>query len=321
MGPATMKRTAFIIILVLGSAHAGAQTLTAAFNNPVPGDQFLEHTSSVLYNPGPQGVDVTWDFSALNAVADTLRMWCEPDTTPYVASFLPATVALTSDGGNWYDYYYASTEALEYMGDAGPNHLTFYTDVMAVLKYPLSYGDAWNETCAIESDTIIWGTSVGTVEGTGTLIMPYGTVSNVVRVRLTVSINNEFTGTVVRVYHKYYKPGVHAPLLVLDQHRPPPVWIDGASMGVAEALRNAIGVEVAPVPANSSITVTFGAGGGDLEMTVRDARGALVVQRALRGAPGIMQERIDVADFAPGLYHVRVVDAHRAQGNKSFIVQ
>lgn len=316
-----MKRALFIITLVLGSAPLGAQTLTAAFNNPVPGDQFLEHTSSVLYNPGPQGVDVIWDFSALNVVADTLRVWCEPDTTPYAASFLPATLALAVAGGNWYDYYYTNNEALEYMGDAGPNHLTFYSDVMTVLKYPLSYGDDWNETCAIESDTSISGTSVGVVMGTGSLIMPYGTVSNVVRVRLTVSIYNEYTGTTLRVYNKYYKPGVHAPLLVLDQHRPPPVWIDGASIGMAEALRNAIGMEVVPVPASSTITVTLVAGGGDLEMTVHDARGAVVVQRALRGAPGIMQERIDVAGFAPGLYHVRVVDARGGQGNRSIIVQ
>src|SRR5690606_38227849 len=99
-------------------------------------------------------------------------------------------------------------------------------------------------------------------------------------------------------------------------------WLADGTVGVEEALRNSIGVDVFPNPAAEQAVVTFSSTGGTLTLEVLDQTGRMVRTALLTGQPlGIGQHTIDVSGMPAGMYMLRITDANGEQGTKRLVVE
>ncbi len=304
------------------STWSGAQTLDNTSTSITPGDQFTTHRSGTDITIGPGGMGMTWNYSALTDSLSSYLSYVSPANTMYFASFPTATVASVNVDG-YTSYYRASAGSSEYLGSASNSHTTVFENSQVALVYPCNYNSTWSDDFSSSADSI-WGIHADTADAFGTLIMPYGPVGGVLRIAFAVTFHEVVLGdtlTLSGTVIDFYKPGVHYPLLVSPPSGVSPIWLDGSSVGMEEAMHNAIGVDVFPDPASDHADVVFSSGGSDLDLELFNAAGAIVMRRELNAAPGISKEGLDLGEIAKGLYTVRITDSHGGQGVRRLVVE
>lgn len=335
-----MKRRYALLLLSLGViTSSNAQTLNDGTTSMQPGQSFLVHYAPYIA-PGSAGAGQTWNFAALTTDSTEIITYAVPGSTAYYASFSSSTAAQDLGNGD-YAYFKGNSSGLELMGVATGGDLIIYQNSERTLQYPCSYLSQWVD--AFNADFTLGGVNItrsgsvsGNADGYGSITMPFGTVSNVLRVKSTEvysdarpfgNIDYNF------ITYNFYKPGVHNPIVTLSDMTTTflgtpvvaqsAVWLDATQVGIQEALQNTIGVEVYPNPADQLISVVFSADGtAGLNLEVLDLTGK-VAWRSVLGtrAPGIQKESIDISGLASGLYNVRITDGLGGQGIKRMVVQ
>ncbi len=185
-------------------------------------------------------------------------------------------------------------------------------------------GTTWTDT-----DTAIYflggsqvgvrsGTTVGTADGYGELILPIGSFTNVLRVHLEQTVMDETNfGSSVTTgdRYQYYLPGFPAPLaeiidltstsgvnVTVDQRVQ---WMNEVTAGL-HAARTLSSLGVYPNPAEDLVTLTF-VTTGTIQLRVLDMAGRVIKDTNLgRFGAGTKQVALDLAGFAPGAYTVQV---------------
>ncbi len=338
-----MKRyTGSITLGLLMAMSAKGQTLDHASTSPQVGNTFTIHQATYAA-PGPGGASQTWNFGSLGSNGSATTTYVAPASTPHAALFPGSNLAIDAGGGN-YGYYSATSAGQDFHGLYSATLTTniTYQNTQRTLSYPCSYNSTWNDPfsssfTAMGFPSTRSGTITGTADGHGTLVMPYGTITNILRVRTVEDYTDNLgiAGTVDYDFttHYYYKPGVRIPLLVIyDQTstvagQAPTVtqgisWVDGASVGIQEALRNTIGIDVFPNPARDQVTITFSSAGGNLFLEMLDATGQLVRSERLSGQPmGIGRSDLDVSGLSAGLYMLRITAPNGEQGVQRLVVE
>lgn len=196
-----------ITILLFTFPSIGQITLTSSTSVPSIGDSY-----SYLYDVTPSlnflqaGPNQSWDFSAAigNMVLNTFD---DPVTSSDPSSYPAAT--LFEDLSPYAEIFYSSTILdLSQEGYIFPGLVkTIYTDKREALKFPITYNSIFNESFSGTSEDLIMGTiydRVGNIEivadGYGELILPYGTVNDVLRVRVITSYTDSYSGSPINTY-------------------------------------------------------------------------------------------------------------------------
>ena len=339
----TMKKHYLMAALIVPSSLA-AQSLT--LGNMLPsfaGDHTL-YACPFQENSAP-GTGQMWDFSNLTAGDGASFSYIDPASQPGSAAFLNTNVAVLYPGSlTSLDYLTYNDSGIFLIGSAIPSigYQQVYQNTKRILPFPCSAGTIWQDTFSGDwsngpSQMQETGGIAGEAEATGTLVMPYGTLDNVLRVIRTThdSLTISGQGYVVLdlMETEYYKPGVPKSLLSFTNQVSSGTapganfsdslgsWLDGGSVEVREALRNAIGIDLMPNPAKGEVTLAFGNGGGHNTIELVDANGRLVKQEQLNTAPGITRHTMDLSDVAPGLYVLRIIGANGEQGAKRLVVE
>ncbi len=323
--------------LVLSLSAATAQpTLTAGSANPVPGDN-LTFSSCDFVDPGAAGAGVTWDHSSLSVIgSNTISYIAVPSN--FTASFPNATVA-QDEGGDQFLFYRASASGF---ADDGFNIGGFTgtcTDPLTLLAYPMSFNGTFtdNSTCSVTDGTTSWArtaTNSGTADAHGDIILPFGTVANVLRVHTVQDmIDNQYDppSTVNTETYAWYRPGTHGSVFAVTYinavyfgfplNDSSATVIDGSAIGLDELVRHDIGVELWPNPAADRVEVVYGLDAGHaLTIDVLDLTGQVVrtLARTTRAA-GVQRESIPVADLPAGAYLVRITDDTGATGMQRLV--
>lgn len=335
-----MKQRYTLGLLVLAAfSPAAAQTLTDATTSFQPGESFLQHYSAYV-SPGNAGANVTWNLSALTDDSTQVLSFVAPQGTPAYASFPASTVAQPSEGGDL-TYFNCTANGVDLLGTTAGADLVVYQDGERILSYPCAFNSQWQDAFSA-SFTVLGltidraGTITGNADGYGSVVLPYGTVSNVLRVR-TTELYTDVTpfgdiGYDFDSYY-YYKPGVHVPVAAvrdyaIDAFGNPQVaqsaeWLDESFVGMADAFRYAIGIDLFPNPTHTNVAVIFGADGAKgLRMELVDAAGRVVLRQDLgRVMAGIQRQDLDVSALAPGLYNVHISDGLGGQGVKRLVIE
>jgi hypothetical protein len=164
--------------------------------------------------------------------------------------------------------------------------------------------------------------------------MPWGAVSNVLRVHLVKHmVDNQYTppSTFDNDTYTWYKPGVHGPVLSIDIVSASvfgfpfgdssATFATAAAVGIEEALRHDIGVDVQPNPATDRVEVVFGLNGGlTAKIDLLDLTGQVVRTIARKTlAAGIQREFISLSELPAGAYLLRVTDETGAVGMKRLV--
>lgn len=286
----------------------------------LPGESYIYHASP-WHDPGSAGMDQTWDFSAF--VTDSLIYinFVDPATTPDGALFPNATIAALDTGGI-FAYSAFTTAGGEFQGLSIPGlGAIVYSDPMSQGTFPCTYNTTWTDNLAAEFvlglPTVRTGTTTGTADGYGTLILPWGSITDVLRITYVEDYadSNAFSVTTThREYTDFHKAGTHYPLAHILSITVTNIggtfttsgsqWMDETTTLVAAATATPR-VEAYPVPANDVLNVRLD-GNGAVTLELLDAQGRPVMRRSANGTgPRLVQ--MGTSKLSAGAYTLRVV--------------
>lgn len=333
-----------LVLLLLTAPLLKAQTLQVGDLTPPLGTPIPVHY--VDYQPpGPGGTGLTWDFSAFPTTEPTATTFVDATQSTYAASFPAANIA-EHLGDDFYDFYGYTAAGIDYFGmaSASNNVLMQYQNPQRTMVFPCSYNTSWQDdfggpwTSSTGASAHTYGNTSITVDAMGTLIMPYGTVENVLRVSTTTHDSDTFAGFGYINYfvqrQDYYKLGVPRPLVTFfdqvgggtavsgDLNGNFGAWLEDPALLVREVVDNAIGMDVMPNPAHGHASLLFGNTGVQLELMLIDATGRIVRNMKLDRQPlGIAKQDLDLNGIPPGLYTIQLTAANGQKGMKKLVVE
>ncbi len=302
----------FTAILALSFGSINAQiTITAATNNPVVGDVLFFHTCDTTgITKGASGASVTWNYSALVQTSLDTSSYVTCASTPYCDSFPTSTIAATDNHGN-YSYYIANTNAFSYLGYEYTGYSLHYSNPIDYGYYPLTYNSVHVDTGInpLGSSSITYLDSFK-CDGYGTLILPTGTYTNVLRVHETqYAVEGPTPSYSWRSeYYLWYTPGIHGSVLYMGYdttgsgtpHISYVGYISRTTTAVPETGSAKSSIMLYPNPANELLhiaanEITYN------EFSICNAMGQEVRKEKI-AAP---QTDLNINDLVPGVYYVR----------------
>jgi hypothetical protein len=247
----------------------------------------------------------------------------------------PEGTIVTEINGDIYFHYAATEEAFGIIG-LEITGLTFTcSDPITLFAYPFTMGssredpvycagqylgDAYTRTGSIS----LWGASWGT------LALPYGSFDNVLMVQMVVDFEETVENDPQSPYYyqaltqMFLKPGLRAPMLIGQQAATgsSAQMLHENSIGIHEALRNSIGLELFPNPAHDRVELVFGIGGGsNIQIALIDITGRQVFSKRLSTvSSGAHREMLDLNGIPAGTYLMRISDERGASGVQRLVV-
>jgi hypothetical protein len=321
-----MKKTYGFIVAMLLSLGAFSQspTITSA-EFEVPGDSLVfQPVVSSNFNPGASGAGVTWDFSHLvSAGAGQVQYWVLPSANPNGDSFPAANQSILSpilpgvfnvDG-----YYQLTASVLAIRGYEVPD-ITYYYDAKDFMRFPCTYTntftDSFHATVSPQGSPsyVRLGAIQVHADGYGTLKLPTGTFTNVLRVKFVENYKDDLSslgaGEVdyYNLEYNYYKAGVKGPLLAYDSlkytNTNPTVLLSyqknlAGTNGIHDLESSA--VHIYPNPAHH--TVTIASAEANYDCTITDLNGEMVINTQVAKNAN---KQINVEALAGGLYFINL---------------
>lgn len=310
-----MKRIVTTLFMAaLATTQVSAQTVLNATALPANGfvTNFYIGDST---GAGPAGANVTWDFSSLNYTNAGIITVVDPAGTPKYSKYSTANLCLEIDAMGFmiYNYYKADANAISKVGEGVsgtlPSEIDYLTDNKVWAKFPFNYNetvtDSWRGATSNGVDTILY-------DGYGTLITPFDTFTNVVRLR---TISNDSTYGLDTTYTWFATTPILFEIMEMT---------DGESLILEEMPTVTTGIQnivhenpvrIYPNPAKEYITIDAGKVKGNV--AIYDATGKLVKQAAIDGTT----QTIATADLKPGIYFYSLVSSNNKQYKGTVTIQ
>jgi len=318
-----MKKIYLSIITTLAAFSASAQ-LTDANHSPVAGDMFSTYQcDSTGITAGASGAGATWNHATITTHSSIVNNYTAAVNSN--ASYPQPGVAVASALSNM-SYYKASATSLNYWGgniQVGAIAATLiYTAPAVIAAYPMSLNTTSSSVTSgsisipsIAQNGTFSGNSNALADGSGTLVLPTGTYSNVIRVVTSQTIN--FTvplgaGTVNQKNYDYYNVGVKEALfsittstIVSPAGTSTQTLVTRAKPLTTSVNENKIVTfELGVYPNPSSTTVNFVTENAEAkQVLVYDITGKLVEKQNLIEG----KLKLDVSNYNTGLYMYSVI--------------
>ncbi|HNK43055.1 MAG TPA: hypothetical protein PL002_17835, partial [Flavobacteriales bacterium] len=308
-------RTSPTLVAFLGilpcATLCGQVTLSSGTADPSAGDALTLSTCSWV-DPGPAGTNITWAQPDLEVLSTNVSNYVSVASTGLAGTYPNATVAYDGGGGTYLFYREAAT-GYEQDGFVLNMYSATCLDRLLLLPYPLSYGNTWsdNATCTVTDGSTSWARTMsvtGTADGWGSIILPAGTVTNVLRVHWVENmVDNQYDppSTTVFDYYSWYRPETPGPVFSTSNidvtifgfstSDSSSTLLDLSAIGMQEVLDHAIGVRVMPNPVSDRAEVVFGLGAGEratIELLDVSGRVVRTSTRAIQ-VSGAQREFID----------------------------
>ncbi|HQW04708.1 MAG: hypothetical protein IPH05_01320 [Flavobacteriales bacterium] len=266
---------------------------------------------------GPAGAGVRWDFSSLPTGTLVPYTWSTTDIAPGAGAF-PSNSLVRQVPGEPTAYFHGSDTALLWMGTYTDTALIRFDPPLLELPIPMHAGDRWTDS-AIVAVTGAGRMSILDVrldakaDAWGTLVMPYGVVSDAVRVRSDlVLLDRRYKAYPVRTVVRYtwYSPRTPMPLLEITERSgwaPPDRitrWLDGSWQEDPATLFKPIALRPFPDPCVDIITLDLPAARADRTiLQLVDASGNVAMQwHEEFNSPQTRRLTLDIASAPAGLY-------------------
>jgi len=336
-----------LLIAILGFSQG--PVLTMYNSAPVPGDCFLSYladTTGVV--AGDPGANMTWDYSNLN-IGTEMVYEIYQDTTYVSFTNFPNFTTLYG-AGNTYYFLNISDSAYRMVGEAhypgalymGPDRLLNYSDPATIMRYPMSYPLSFTDHYAAYSSAMFTeifreGVTSTKADGYGKLILPFTTINNVIRMRITtdntdstiVSLFN--TTSVVHshdVKYLWYDGITKTPVLVIEYPGNHSSAFNQTSVRVAAWMagagdRNSCKpvFSVYPNPASNNLHVSFIlAGQTDVTFALLTVTGNELLRVPAEAlSPGNHKQCIDISGIPGGLYILKCTAGKESTFHKIFV--
>lgn len=326
-----MKQTLTLIAAFAFASTAHAQpTLTFATNAPTIGTQYTLNYGNYVA-PGNAGAMQTWDLSGLVSDSIDVLQMVAPSSTTNGSQFPTATVAELSSPVT--TYYQVNASGIHFAGSDDGTSLIVNAPMPKYVTFPCTMGSNWSTPHAAEfeydgDDVFRSGTVSGEADGYGTLTMPWGTVSNVLRIHLLNVMQDSmslFTMDYTYDSYLYYVAGQSYPIAELVSATidfgfgAPQVvqfsrWTGELSVGLGNQPSANNSLHVYPNPTYDVVNIAIPAEiGSNASVTLIDAAGRIALQERLVSVNSPYAP-LDVRNVTPGIYQVVVTDdrGHRS---------
>jgi len=329
-------RTILTLFLLGALVHGSCAqpTLTQASNAPVAGTQFTFHYGPHVA-PGGGGAQQTWDLSTLGTDSTVQAAIVQASATPNGSLFPSATVAEVNPTVTV--YYGVAGDGVYNAGSDDGSTAIVNAQMGRYLPYPCTFGTTWSgpESATFTADgmdVFRSGTVVGEADGYGTVVMPWGTVSNVLRVHWTSTLRDSTTLFAIDYTYDayvYYVVGQSYPLAELVTAEVTLFggttttqfsrWLAEISTGLDAPAVEATVLQVAPNPAEEAVRLSLPASfQGDVTVELVDAAGRTVRREQLLRPAG-PAVHMALGTLTEGCYLVRAVDGEGHQATGRFI--
>jgi hypothetical protein len=320
----TMKTHFPTLLMILLGVQLNAQpVLNFVDVGTVPGDAFAYHDCP-WQTPGTPGMAQTWDLSGLTTDSVIQISFVDPATTPDAASFPLATIAADNDSGYAYSAFGATGG--QFLGISLTGLATIvYTDPMQMVVYPATYLTTWTDAFAANFSIggfpiARTGTVTAEVDGYGTLVMPYGTLTDVLRATYVEehTDDNGFGATTLHHEYTYFlQAGTHYPIvdiytITVTPAFGPPTTVQGTHWLVVDpqsavpSAQDPFAFTTYPNPVTDQLNVVLSQAEGASTLDLIDASGRLVEHRVLGNVSMAARlERFDLRGTQPGIYLLR----------------
>jgi hypothetical protein len=314
--------------MIMSAAILYAQT-TITHNNHAPqiGQTIMVKTliDPGDAQPGPDGANVTWDFSDFIGDDEFTTTYINPAETPFADSLegLDVNVAMgiidEEDSGYGFvsvNQDDVSMKAIGFMVEGEPAMFSVFDPSPVVMKFPFAYGDdydTYGEFSFNVGDEFLlvtkeWSTSVA--DAWGTLINPITTYSNVLRVK-TTSVDSTFmymNGQLMSadrfeyIDYSWFSAGNRHPVQSLSGEMDGDVFFaDGIDYLVEESAGTgdhfASQLTVYPNPVSDVIFIDRKLENLPERYVISDMMGRIVVETKATG-----NDRISVSHLSEGMY-------------------
>lgn len=302
-------------------------TLTPANTNMVVGE--INGTTS--YNwvaQGNSGANQTWNFGAITTNTTGFNSTYTVTTVPssITAQYPSANVVLKGTyGGNVYKTSNASLQLYGVYDAMSPNNSLVNQNPMDMIHYPFTFNNTFTDTYSGTQgpagfQQVTKGTATITADGYGTLTLPGGTFSNVLRVHAH-SIGKDSSSAAnqtnfIKDEYWWFLPNNHYPILqnittdyggsiIKDL-----VMLNTISVGIHEIASAVKSVNVYPNPANGgqlNLDLNFIENTG-YEIAFTDNLGREMLRTtADKGFEGYNFKTIDVSGLESGIYNLGII--------------
>ena len=217
-----------LLIIFLFPLFIQAQTIQGSAFPAIGSIYTLDLADTTGVPNGNPGASQTWNYASLISTAKTqVDSFLMPSATPYGGTFPTAQIAVHQVAPNtdYYVYYHDDGSEYQRIGNVQPD-VVIYSNPANEFPYPVSYGSGFNDTYYSTYTNVssgftvdMAGTTALIADGAGTLILPSGTYSNILRVKGTrdehdtiFSIPTVYYHILV-TYYDYYQAFLYYPLL------------------------------------------------------------------------------------------------------------
>jgi len=344
-----MKKLYIIALCIFVTGSILAQpTLTYLENAPQIGDvSNIQSVSANGLSHEPVGPDVSWDFSQLNNLTTGQITGIDSSTAPAGNEFPTANIAFNMND-TIFTYCLVNETGLYYLGSQMLSvqnpYLKIYTDSRKFIEYPFTYNDIFTDTyeCIITLETIdievrITAISVVTADSYGTLILPTGTFTDVLRTTTAdEEIDSIFQGgafinevLVSRIQYLWYAPSSTSPLFSMEISNSTGTMDTCCFYSITEAGIHAAenfsvsDLNVYPVPASEHVFIEFQSSGNQVvTISIVNQIGQVMLNREIsRQTPGMLSEKIDISALPAGIYFANVSCKSGKQITEKFVKQ
>jgi hypothetical protein len=171
-------------LITLATLSSWAQPVATSANvTDFIGDFYFAEATN--FNPGPAGANQTWDFSNLQLTLGGTDTPQAVASTPFAAQFPAANNCYKFSGIFPPDrYYYQNVSASKYeilgMAITATTGDNYTPDTRTFATFPYTFGTVYNDTYRSTTDATTTSVVV-TYDAYGTIILPIGTYTNVIR--------------------------------------------------------------------------------------------------------------------------------------------
>jgi hypothetical protein len=338
-----MKKNLLIIGLsVLTIAGIAQPTLTSTNTNGVIGDQFNFQAGSWI-NQGGSGASQTWNFLAVTASTAAVSVSSISAVTSGNAINFPNANQQLNTGANA-GMNKASSTANQNYGIVSGTVNIIYSDPEDQMRYPFSMGSSYSDPfyatfSSAGSNYVRKGTTSLNADAYGTLQLPGGTYSNVLRIHLTqnYSDSTNFGGTFPYVItynndmYMWYLPNNHQPIfstyaIAVNGGTPQKSsnTLVNATNGISEISTSVKSLNFYPNP-NSGNTLNLDLNLNDnikYNIIISDNLGREILKtESTNGFAGYNFNTINISSLENGIYHFEIVSENLKLVSKKIIIQ
>lgn len=252
------------------------------------------------FNPGPAGANQTWNFSGLDITLAGTDTTIPVAGSPYAAQFPTANYLYKFEGMGGTRYYYHNLTSAKYeilsMAYDGTIGENYSPDPLIWVTFPYTFNTVFTDTYQSTDDEIATSFT-STYDAYGTLVLPTGTFTNVIRQK---TVKNGLTNYV------WYNVSPFFPLLqtVLEENALGIVK-DTSILGVGDDEKS--NFTIWPNPTQGQISLRYEGDIQNATVSLYDVTGKKVLEKDAALASGEFQ--LNLQDHSAGLYFLKVHDA------------